>query len=132
VVVRVPVSGRGYPYGVRSGRLCSRSACRRPAVATLTYVYQDSTAVLGPLAQLAEPHSYDLCSEHAGGLTAPRGWEVVRVTPEFVPTGPTSDDLLALADAVREAGRAPAPLVVEHAATEVARRGHLRVLRGEG
>ena len=128
----VRVGARGYPLGVRSGRQCSRSACRRPAVATLTYVYQDSTAVLGPLAQLAEPHSYDLCSEHASGLTAPRGWEVVRVTPEFVPTGPTSDDLLALADAVREAGRAPAPVAVEPAGSEVARRGHLRVLRGEG
>ncbi|MCL3862686.1 DUF3499 domain-containing protein [Actinotalea sp. K2] len=118
---------------MRSGRQCSRSACGRPAVATLTYVYSDSTAVLGPLAHLAEPHSYDLCSEHAERLTAPRGWEVVRVTPEFVPTGPTPDDLLALADAVREAGRprAVAP-VPEPVVAEVARRGHLRVLRGEG
>lgn len=100
-------------------------------MATLTYVYQDSTAVLGPLAQLAEPHSYDLCSEHAARLTAPRGWEVVRLSPEFVPTGPTPDDLVALAEAVREAGRPrPEPVVVE--TEEVARRGHLRVLRGEG
>lgn len=100
-------------------------------MATLTYVYQDSTAVLGPLAQLAEPHSYDLCAEHASRLTAPRGWEVVRLTPEFVPTGPTPDDLVALAEAVREAGRPrPEPVAVE--ADEVARRGHLRVLRGEG
>src|SRR5690606_35074470 len=88
---------------VRSGRQCSRSACGRPAVATLTYVYQDSTAVLGPLAQLAEPHSYDLCAEHASRLTAPRGWEVVRLSPQFVETGPSDDDLSALADAVREA-----------------------------
>ena len=102
-------------------------------MATLTYVYQDSTAVLGPLAQLAEPHSYDLCREHAGGLTAPRGWEVVRLTPEFIPTGPTPDDLLALADAVREAGRPRrADVALEVAPNEVARRGHLRVLRGEG
>jgi hypothetical protein len=103
-------------------------------VATLTYVYSDSTAVLGPLAQLAEPHSYDLCREHAGRLTAPRGWEVVRLTPEFIPTGPTPDDLLALADAVREAGRPRVVAVVPEAAngTEVARRGHLRMLRGEG
>ena len=101
-------------------------------MATLTYVYSDSTAVLGPLAQLAEPHSYDLCSEHAGRLTAPRGWEVVRLTPEFIPSGPTPDDLIALADAVREAGRPrrPEPVPEPHV-TEVARRGHLRVLRGE-
>lgn len=87
--------------------------------------------MLGPLAQLAEPHSYDLCSEHAQRLTAPRGWEVMRLTPEFVPTGPSSDDLVALAEAVREAGRpreVPAP---EVASTEITRRGHLRVLRGE-
>ncbi|MCV2394159.1 DUF3499 domain-containing protein [Actinotalea sp. M2MS4P-6] len=115
---------------MRSGRQCTRSACGRPAVATLTYVYADSTAVLGPLAQLAEPHSYDLCAEHATRLTAPRGWEVVRVAPEFVPTGPTPDDLLALADAVREAGRPreEAPAIQPDAP----RRGHLRVLRGEG
>ena len=118
---------------MRSGRQCSRSACGRPAVATLTYVYSDSTAVLGPLANLAEPHSSDLCSEHAGRLTAPRGWEVVRLTPAVVPTGPSSDDLVALADAVREAGRPRAEAVLpEPVATEVARRGHLRVLRGDG
>lgn len=101
-------------------------------MATLTYVYSDSTAVLGPLAQLAEPHSYDLCSEHAGRLTAPRGWEVVRLTPEFVPTGPTPDDLVALAEAVREAGR-PRPVVSAPVDTgDGVRRGHLRVLPGEG
>ena len=53
-------------------------------MATLTYVYSDQTAVLGPLANHAEPHSYDLCAEHAERLTAPRGWEVVRLTPDFV------------------------------------------------
>lgn len=101
-------------------------------MATLTYVYSDSTAVLGPLAQLAEPHSYDLCSEHAGRLTAPRGWEVVRLTPEFVPTGPTPDDLVALAEAVREAGR-PRPAATAPLDTgDGVRRGHLRVLPGEG
>ena len=98
----------------------------------MTYVYSDSTAVLGPLAQLAEPHSYDLCSEHANRLTAPRGWEVVRLTPEFVPTGPTPDDLVALAEAVREAGR-PRPAATAPVDTgDGVRRGHLRVLPGEG
>ena len=78
-------------------------------MATLTYVYSDSTAVLGPLATNAEPHSYDLCGEHAERLTAPRGWEVVRLETDFVEAGPSPDDLLALADAVREAGRTPSP-----------------------
>jgi hypothetical protein len=101
-------------------------------VATLTYVYGDSTAVLGPLATMAEPHSYDLCAEHAERLTAPRGWEVVRLLPEFEPSAPSHDDLLALADAVREAGRAPEPAVVaEPAAAGERRRGHLRVVHDE-
>ena len=46
-------------------------------MATLTYVYADQTAVLGPLATYAEPHCYDLCSHHSERMTAPRGWEVV-------------------------------------------------------
>lgn len=114
-------------------------------MATLTYVYADSTAVLGPLATHAEPHSYDLCAEHAERLTAPRGWEVVRLSPELIPVGPTPDDLVALAEAVREARwtRPPAPAPAERVAPEpfdvtaprptpeVGRRGHLRVLRGE-
>ena len=78
------------------------------AVATLTYVYADSTAVVGPLAAFAEPHSYDLCEQHARGLTAPRGWDLVRHEGEFGPPPPSTDDLVALAEAVREAAR-PAP-----------------------
>jgi hypothetical protein len=114
-------------------RRCSRTACGRPAVATLTYVYADSTAVLGPLATYAEPHCYDLCSEHSARLTAPRGWEVVRLAVSASPPRPTSDDLEALANAVREAARPqerPAvPGGAETDPVEVARRGHLRILR---
>ncbi|MFD6092527.1 DUF3499 domain-containing protein [Oerskovia sp. NPDC060338] len=116
---------------MRSVRQCSRTACTRASVATLTYVYADSTAVLGPLAHMAEPHSYDLCAEHAERLTAPRGWEVVRLTQHFVETGPSDDDLSALAEAVREAGRTRRGAEPDDV-TEVGRRGHLRVLRAEG
>ena len=108
--------------------------CRHSAVATLTYVYSDSTAVLGPLAVQAEPHCYDLCAEHAGRLTAPRGWEVVRLAPPTQEVAPSDDDLLALADAVREAGR-PRPRTQPRddvTAVEIGRRGHLRVLRDPG
>jgi hypothetical protein len=108
-------------------RRCSRSACSRVAVATLTYVYADSTAVLGPLATYAEPHTYDLCSEHSERLVAPRGWEVIRLAPDPDAMGPSSDDLLALADAVREAARPPEP--DPEPVGEPTRRGHLRVLR---
>lgn len=90
-----------------TARRCSRTACRRPAVATLTYVYGDQTAVLGPLATYAEPHAYDLCDEHSERLSAPRGWEVVRLALDPDALGPSTDDLLALADAVREAAREP-------------------------
>ena len=79
-----------------------------PAVATLTYVYADSTAVLGPLATYAEPHCYDLCAEHSERLTAPRGWQIVRLSPpDSGRRAPSADDLEALAIAVREAARAP-------------------------
>lgn len=114
-------------------RRCSRTACGRPAVATLTYVYADSTAVLGPLATYAEPHCYDLCSEHSARLTAPRGWEVVRLAVDTGSPRPTGDDLEALANAVREAARPQQRPAAQggHEAdpVEVARRGHLRVLR---
>lgn len=118
-------------------RQCSKTACTRPATSTLTYVYAEQTAVLGPLATYAEPHSYDLCEDHATRLTAPRGWDIVRLElPEGEPRPPV-DDLAALADAVREhrgttvhveRGRSDDH---EYGATvtEIARRGHLRVLR---
>ena len=110
-------------------------------MATLTYVYADSTAVLGPLATYAEPHCYDLCEQHAGSLTVPRGWEVLRLAMPATPAGPGPDDLLALANAVREAAsRPPAPGTAQGqrsahpaleapAAAEGTRRGHLRILR---
>ena len=122
-------------------RRCSRTACGRSAATTLTYVYADQTAVLGPLATYAEPHAYDLCELHSERLSAPRGWEVVRLAHDD-PQGPSVDDLLALADAVREAGAPrlldpagaagdPRPGSVPEGMREVGRRGHLRVLRSE-
>ena len=117
-------------------RRCSRAACGRPAVATLTYVYADQTAVLGPLALHAEPHAYDLCATHSERLSAPRGWDVLRLAPDPALAGPSSDDLLALADAVREAARPvleqePLPGLEGDPHAEGARRGHLRALRSE-
>lgn len=98
---------------------------------TLTYVYADQTAVLGPLATFAEPHAYDLCEIHSERLSAPRGWEVLRLAVDPASYGPSEDDLLALADAVREAAR-PVPVVrvapAEETGHESGRRGHLRVL----
>ena len=95
---------------------------------TLTYVYRDSTAVLGPLAAYVEPHCYDLCEKHAARLTAPRGWDVVRLPVD--PAADRADDLEALANAVMETPptRRPDSEPVGQG-VEVGRRGHLRVLR---
>lgn len=127
-------------------RQCSRSACAKPAVATLTYVYADSTVVLGPLATYAEPHTYDLCADHASRLTAPRGWDIVRLAVDLTPPEPSPDDLVALAEAVRRAAdrpaveeeaeptRRPARAIAASDPTllsSTSRRRHLRALPGD-
>lgn len=109
-------------------RRCMRTGCGRTAVATLTYIYSDSTAVVGPLASFAEPHSYDLCEEHALRLTVPRGWEVMRHEGDFPAPIPHADDLEALADAVREAGRIEPDYHSGPPVFGPGRRGHLRVV----
>jgi hypothetical protein len=87
-----------------NSRCCSRTACKQPPVYTLTYVYKDSTAVLGPLSGYVDPHSWDLCEMHAARLVVPRGWDVVRLPPD--PAQERADDLEALANIVRDVGRA--------------------------
>ena len=57
--------------------------------------------MVGPLATAREPHSWDLCAAHAGRITAPRGWQLVRPAGPL-PASPDEDELVALADAVRE------------------------------
>ena len=99
-------------------------------MATLTFAYADSTAVVGPLATAAEPHSYDLCADHALGLKAPRGWEVVRPDAEFDPVGPAHRRPRGAGQRrprgrPGRAGRSAAPA----ASPSTGRRGHLRVLR---
>ena len=85
--------------------------------------------MVGPLAAFAEPHSYDLCEEHAVRLTVPRGWEVVRHAGEFPSPIPHADDLEALADAVREAARVEVPREIRpDDGGPIGRRGHLRVV----
>jgi Protein of unknown function (DUF3499) len=136
-----------------NSRCCSRTACKQLPVYTLTYVYKDSTAVLGPLSGYVDPHSWDLCEMHAARLVVPRGWDVVRLPPD--PAQERADDLEALANVVRAAGRergsgaqprqaqaAPAAQAPSRQngqqrpaaepvgqGVEVGRRGHLRVVR---
>ena len=120
-----------------SPRCCSRTACKRSPVYTLTYMYKESTAVLGPLSAYVDPHSWDLCEMHADRLVVPRGWDVVRLPKD--PAQERAEDLEALANVVREVPRPAAPMpgpqprppAVEPVGqgVEVGRRGHLRVLR---
>lgn len=96
-------------------------------MATLTFVYVDSTAVLGPLALRSEPGCYDLCRGHSRGLSVPRGWEVIRLPGDLDSPRASTDDLMALADAVRRVGLGEGqPERVEPAVTR--RKGHLAVL----
>lgn len=98
---------------------------------TLTYIYSDSRAVLGPIATFSEPHSYDLCERHGARLTVPQGWSVERKFQESEGAGPTEDDLMAIADAVREVVRAPQsepPKSTTNDTSHLGRRGHLRAV----
>jgi hypothetical protein len=118
----------------RTGRSCSRVSCRNLASMTLTYIYADSTAVLGPLATYSEPHSYDLCEGHGKRLTVPNGWTVIKEETSQAGLGPSEDDLMAIADAVREVAASADPIevsAVNHSSKEHAslgRRGHLRAV----
>ncbi|MDT0213565.1 DUF3499 domain-containing protein [Rothia sp. ARF10] len=121
---------------MNASRKCSKTACSQLAVATLTYAYADRAVVLGPLATYAEPHSYDLCADHATRLTVPQGWEFLRLESDGYAPAPEVDDLLAVVDAVRERPvSSPTVASVVVSAMPVAgeqRRGHLRVLPGSG
>lgn len=116
----------------RTGRTCSRVSCRALATMTLTYIYADSTAVLGPLATFSEPHSYDLCDRHSSRLTVPNGWNVIRHISEDSQVGPSDDDLMAIADAVREVAQSHQDADTENSTAPsqsgVGRRGHLRAV----
>ena len=112
-------------------RLCTKSGCQQAAIATLTYAYADRAAVVGPLALRHEPGSYDLCEEHCAGLSTPRGWELIRLPLDASEPAPSHDDLLALADAVREVGLTwddPARVDAGPQPRVTRRRGHLGVV----
>jgi hypothetical protein len=104
------------------------------ATMTLTYIYAESTAVVGPLATYSEPHAYDLCEIHAERLTVPNGWEVIRAQISDNQSGPSNDDLMAIADAVREVAAMPVAENTSTTATlaasseHIGRRGHLRAV----
>jgi hypothetical protein len=109
-----------------AGRRCSKTSCRDSATKTLIYIYPDSTAVLGPLSTYAEPHSFDFCDSHSERLTVPRGWTVIRHEEDGAREEPSAEDLMAIADAVREVAKSGP--VQHNSQPEIGRRGHLRAL----
>ena len=112
------------------GRSCSRVGCRVAATMTLTYNYSESLATLSPISPFAEPHTYDLCEKHAAKLTVPHGWKFQREVISQESVGPTDDDLMAIADAVREAANLTQPnsAPINEATSPLGRRGHLRAV----
>ena len=72
----------------QGGRGCSRAGCKSHATMTLTYVYAESTAVVGPLATYSEPHAYDLCVVHGTRLKVPHGWRVIKQELDGTLQGP--------------------------------------------
>ena len=75
---------------------------------------------------------YDLCEKHGERLTVPNGWNVIKASTDDHHSGPTQDDLMAIADAVREVGSkeiiTDSPQSSASAATSLGRRGHLRAV----
>ena len=114
------------------GRGCSRVGCRSVATMTLTYIYAESTAVVGPLATFSEPHAYDLCMLHGERLKVPYGWSVIKQELTGEAHGPTDDDLMAIADAVREVALPKNSESKVHNPDsnqpQIGRRGHLRAV----
>ena len=99
---------------------------------TLTYIYAESTAVVGPLATFSEPHAYDLCAVHGERLKVPNGWNVIRHEVTGQEPGPSDDDLMAIADAVREVALKgiddDEASKIEKSQSTIGRRGHLRAI----
>jgi len=116
----------------RLGRGCSRVGCRSIATMTLTYIYAESAAVVGPLASFSEPHAYDLCVMHGERLRVPHGWSVIKQEISGDAHGPSEDDLMAIADAVREVALATPDtqeiVKSDGAQARIGRRGHLRAV----
>jgi hypothetical protein len=99
---------------------------------TLTYIYAESLAVVGPLATFSEPHAYDLCATHGERLKVPHGWSVIKQAQSEQELGPSEDDLMAIADAVREVAAnslsTTSDTQFESAQSQIGRRGHLRAV----
>ena len=89
-------------------RSCSKTACRWPAAASLSYRYATRQVWLLDLAATRDPSLYDLCPHHADALVVPNGWERVddRTVKEIM-VEPSADDRAEEAARRRSIGAAP-------------------------
>lgn len=71
------------PISTSKVRRCSRSGCRWPASASLTYAYAKQLVWIEDLTPQPHPAVYDLCAAHAERLSVPIGWnkEDLRIVP---------------------------------------------------
>jgi hypothetical protein len=65
-------------------------------------------------------------------LKVPHGWNVIKQELDGVSQGPSEDDLMAIADAVREVATKEVDPITSAASTsaqqQIGRRGHLRAV----
>lgn len=72
-------------------RSCTKTGCRWPAAASLSYRYATRQVWLLDLASAPDPSLYDLCPHHADHLVVPKGWERVDDrTPQEVMIEPSA------------------------------------------
>jgi hypothetical protein len=73
-----------------------------------------------------------LCVVHGTRLKVPHGWSVIKQELDGVSQGPSDDDLMAIADAVREVASQEVdsitPIASTSAQQQIGRRGHLRAV----
>ncbi|MCS4484053.1 DUF3499 domain-containing protein [Gleimia sp. 6138-11-ORH1] len=90
---------------MKAVRDCELTGCTNPAVATLTYNYRESTAVIGPLPAHKQPYTTELCQQHALKFNVPQGWTVIRLEYSSEPPAPSQEDLDTLAKSILETAR---------------------------
>lgn len=83
-------------------RTCTRTGCRWPAAASLSYRYATRQVWLLDLSAQPDPSLYDLCPHHADALVVPRGWaRVEQRTHREAVREPSGADLVERAVALR-------------------------------
>lgn len=122
IAVRLAGIRAGVLYGSRMADhqlTCRRTGCNRPAAASLSFRYETRQVwVVAPPAGETGTR-YDLCAQHADGLTVPRGWHRVeqrqesrRVAEAAVRTGePAQASEATPAPRKRRASPDPVPAV---------------------